>query len=190
MSNNIILTGMPGSGKSTLLARLVEKIPKKRGFLTREILNEEGQRVGFECVGDNDYTQRLAHVDFKDPINHQKRVGKYGVFVKGFEAFINQRRFSDFSEGEILYLDEIGQMQLYSEKFRELARAYLDSENLFLGTLSELYHNDFTEEIRNRKDVDIFEITPENRDCVLRELENKCQIYRQSFFQNASLIIK
>lgn len=173
MPNNIILTGMPKSGKSTLLAGLVGKMQNKRGFLTREIAigeEEEKVRVGFEVVGDNGYTQRLAHINFKYNENH--RAGEYGVFVAGFAAYINQRRFSEFSGGEILYIDEIGQMQLYAENFKDLVRKYLDSDNLFLGTMSAVYHDDFIEEIRNRKDIEVFEVTPENREDVLKKLQS------------------
>lgn len=181
MPNNIILTGMPKSGKSTLLAGLVEKILNKRGFLTREItIGEEDdtegvgeekkkERVGFEVVGDNGYTQRLAHVNFN--FNQAHRVGRYGIFVVGFEAFINQQRFSEFSGEEILYIDEIGQMQLYSDKFKDLVRRCLDSDNLFLGTMTAVYHNYFIKEIRNRGDIEVFEVTPENREYVREKLE-------------------
>jgi hypothetical protein len=63
-----------------------------------------------------------------------------------------------------LFLDEIGQMQLFSENFKELVIKYLDSSNTCIATLSKVYSDEFIENIKNRNDVIMIEITGENRE--------------------------
>lgn len=148
---------MPKSGKSTLLKKLIAGIPNRIGFVTNEVLGESG-RVGFEIETHSGNKGMLAHVDFKTPI----KVSRYFVDTESLDAIIP--RVSDFDEGSFLYLDEIGQMELYSEGFKKLALRYLDSSNKCLATLSEIYQDGFTDAIRKRDDVILVELSPENRE--------------------------
>ncbi len=54
-------------------------------------------------------------------------------------------------------------MQLFSSDFEKLVKKYLDAENTLISTLSAVYENDFTDSIRQRKDVYIVEISEDNR---------------------------
>ena len=163
MFKNILLTGLPRSGKSTLLEKIVSQIPEKRGFLTREI-RQEGERVGFEIVTDMGQKHMLASVDFRTPY----KVSKYFVDVDGFDTLVS--RFPKFTRDQVLYIDEIGQAELFSDKFRSMVLEYLDSPNLCIATISKVYSDSFTDGIKKRKDVVLFEITPENRDGMYRKL--------------------
>lgn len=164
MRNRIILiTGLPHSGKSTLMKRLLDNVESKQGFITLEIL-ENGQRVGFKIVTAGGSEAVLASVEFETPI----RVSKYGVSVSNLEKILPE--CSNFEEKDVLYIDEIGQMELYSLKFKELVLKYLDSGNLVIATVSKIYSDDFTQMLLSRGDVNLFEITPENRDRVYEEI--------------------
>ncbi len=156
MQKNILITGKPKSGKSTLLRKLVIDIPNKVGFVTNEILGEQG-RVGFEIETYAGHKTVLSHVDFET----MQKVSKYGVDVKSFDSLLPE--VFDFKSDDILYLDEIGQMQLFSEQFKELVLRYLDSENMCLATLSYVYESDFTESIKKRDDIILVEISAEDR---------------------------
>ncbi len=170
MPNNYLLTGQPRCGKSTLLERIVAEIPQKQGFLTKEMLSRSkekfnvSQRTGFVVVGNGNPVCTLAHVDFKTDFE----VSKYYVDVQGFEWALPP--FFQYAPEQLLYLDEIGQMQLFSPTFKKLVRNYLDAPNLFLGTLSAVYHDNFTKTLRRRSDVIILEITPSNREEMFHEL--------------------
>ncbi len=157
MIKNIVLTGMPKSGKSTLLHRLITEIPNKVGFITTEI-KENAQRVGFTLETQNHTSAVLAHINF----NTDMKVGKYFVEIKNLEALLPE--VEQFTSNQILYIDEIGQMSLGSEKFKNLVRKYFDSPNICLATVSQVYVDAFIEEIKSRKDVKIFFLTEENRD--------------------------
>ncbi len=157
MSRNILVTGVPKSGKSTLVERALNDLDlSKRGFVTREV-RENDQRIGFEVVTSEGQKRMLADVYIDSPII----VSRYRVDVDGFEKILPP--LFQYGDG-LLYLDEIGQMQLYSKRFQKLVKTYLDSPNIFFGTLSQIYSHPLIDDIRNRNDVVLLEITSENRD--------------------------
>jgi|SRR5579884_2477180 len=163
MKNKLFITGLPHSGKSTLLQKVIQDLPKKRGFLTREV-SRDGQRTGFEVVTSEGLVATLASLEKETPI----KVSRYFVDLEGLESAVSQ--LQKFVEGDLLYIDEVGQMELYSENFKNLVESYLNAENVFVGTLSKVYTDDFTEKIKARGDVELVEITGENRDEVQREV--------------------
>ena len=63
-----------------------------------------------------------------------------------------------------MYLDEIGEMQLFSPKFRQLVSRYLNSTNQLIATISQTYSSLYTELIKERRDVQLIEITPQNKE--------------------------
>lgn len=156
MIKNILITGIPKSGKSTLLRNVISAQPNKIGFITNEIRDNEG-RVGFELETCKGTKSVLSHIDFHTPI----KVSKYFVDIKNLDSIFPE--VSEFSTNDILYLDEIGQMQLFSANFQKLVEKYLDAENTLVATLSTVYQDGFTDSIRARKDVHVIEISESNR---------------------------
>lgn len=155
----ILITGRPAVGKSTLLAKLLANcsLESKHGFLTEEVRDEEGARVGFSLLSDTEETISLARID--KPTTYP--VGKYYVDLVRFEAFLKSLEL--VKPESLLYLDEIGQMQLLSPQFKELVEKYLDADNHFIGTITSVYKDEFVENIKSRRDVLTCEITPDNR---------------------------
>lgn len=166
---NILLTGDPKSGKTTLLNKVLEKINEKTGLLTNEVC-VGGERVGFEVITSTRTKATIANISSTSPI----RVSKYGVELEDFEKIIDS--ISNFPSDYLLYIDEIGEMQLFSDKFKKLALKYLDSENTLIGTISKVYSSDFTDEIKGRKDVLFVDINPDNRE---EKLEFITQLLRK-----------
>lgn len=156
MIKNIFVTGMPGSGKSTLVQEVILKCADKVGLLTAEI-RENGERKGFMIESSTGQKSTLAHVSFNTPF----RVSRYGVDVSNLNSILPD--LSNFDKEDILYLDEIGQMELFSDKFKDLVVKYMNAENIFLATLSKVYQDDFTKSLIDRDDLLIVEITKENR---------------------------
>jgi len=160
MLSNLLLTGLPKSGKSTLLENFISLVgDRKRGLLTREVLRND-ERIGFDVVTSEPETARLARVDFASSL----RVGKYGVDTSLFETVL--RPLFNVKEGELLYVDEIGQMQLHSVEFGRLVQRYLDAPQLCIGTVSTVYEHSVISALRERKDTQIIEVKVENRERV------------------------
>ncbi len=163
MAQKIFLTGLPRSGKTTLLHRLIDPVAQKTGFLTDEI-RENGERVGFKVVTSHGEESVLADVSTPSPF----KVSRYYVHPSSLETVIEP--LFAFGRSDLLYLDEIGQMELFSSKFKELVEAYLDSDQPLIATISKIYSDAFTEALLRRNDVTVFEITPENREAIFAEI--------------------
>ncbi len=157
MRNNILLTGMPKSGKSTMLERIISEQNNKMGLITKEV-REDGERTGFEMFTHNEQSAILASIYFDSEI----QVSKYGVKILSLDKIIPF--VSEINSKDILYLDEIGRMQMHSESFKELATQYLDSENTTLATITMNYSDDFIKSVKERNDIILVEISPENRE--------------------------
>lgn len=167
---NILLVGSPRVGKSTLLSDVVAGIEHKQGFTTDELV-VNGVRTGFELSSAMGNSALLASVDSPS----SNRVARYGVNLKELDEFIDW--IPTPKNDDLLYIDEIGQMQLMSRKFPGLVRGYLDSPNPFIGTLTAVYEDSFTREIRTRADVEVIDLSVENRETVQARVARKIAQY-------------
>ena len=64
---------------------------------------------------------------------------------------------------ELVVIDEIGKMELFSDRFRSFVRNALNSDKQVLASIS-LKGNEFIREIKQRLDVQLLEVTHGNRD--------------------------
>jgi nucleoside-triphosphatase len=168
---NIVITGLPGCGKTSLFKKLVDELRPMRpvGFYTEEI-RERGVRKGFALTSLDGRQGVLAHVGF----SKGQRVGKYGVDVAGFEAFLGSLR-CDRSETDLVMIDEIGKMECLSQQFQRLVKQVLDSERMLIATIAQ-HGAGLIAEIKSRSDVRIYSLTTQNRDAlaeiILAETKN------------------
>ncbi len=163
MAQKIFLTGLPRSGKTTLLHRLIDSVERKTGFVTDE-MRENGERVGFKIVTSRGEEGVLADVSTPSPF----KVSRYYVHPSSLETVIEP--LFTFEKTDLLYLDEIGQMELFSTRFKTLVEAYLEADQLLIATISKIYMDTFTESLLQRNDVKVFEVTPENREALFTEI--------------------
>lgn len=61
-------------------------------------------------------------------------------------------------------------MQLYSESYKKLIIKYINHSDAFIGTLSKIYNDEFTDRLRDRDDIEVVEVTLENRGVLKNEL--------------------
>ena len=158
IKKNLLVTGEPGSGKTTAVEKLLETLGEHnpRGFFTKEI-RKDGIRTGFELVSLDGRRRVLSHVD----IRGRYRIGKYGVDVDSFEAFLDELSLFEPGTG-IIVMDEIGKMECLSGKFRALVNRVLDSSTPVLATIAKSGPA-LIDEIKKREDVVLMEIKRETR---------------------------
>lgn len=168
VEKNLFITGLPGVGKTTLIRKMAGELGAfhPAGFYTEEI-RRQGIRQGFELIGLDRRRGILSHIDFKSG----PRVGRYGVDVPGFEAFL-QGLPKPGPGTRLFIIDEIGKMECLSEKFRAWLTSLLDSRIPVVATIA-LRGTPFIESIKRRPDVKIYEMTLTNRDalpeCIIRD---------------------
>jgi nucleoside-triphosphatase len=154
-----LITGKPGVGKTTLVQKIIKRMGSVNmaGFYTAEI-RSKGSRLGFELQGLNGKRRILAHVG----IHGQHRVGKYGVHTGGFEEFLETLDLMN-PDVELIVVDEIGKMELFSNRFRSLVCNALNSDKQVLASIP-IKGNEFIREIKQRIEIHLFEVTHGNRD--------------------------
>lgn len=157
MPRNIFLTGAPSSGKTTVIKKIINRLGKNMtGFYTEEEKKED-RRVGFLMKTLDGKKAYLAHENIESDV----RIRRYKVSLENIEtiAIPSIKPRPDM----IIILDEIGKMECFSESFRRTALEALDSPNLVIGTIT-LGGGEFIQSIKEREDIEIIEVTPENRD--------------------------
>jgi len=169
MRKNILFTGRPGVGKTRVIMNLISGLEGVGGFYTEE-MRQKGERKGFRIVTLRGKKGILAHKDLKSPY----RVGKYGVNIEDLENIAGESITLALNDDKkkIVLIDEIGRMELYSPKFQQAVIEALSSSKRVIGTLQGR-HNKFTDAIREREDVEIIEVTLENRNRLPKELKEK-----------------
>ena len=166
---NIFLTGPPSSGKTTVIKKVLSKLERKTtGFHTEEI-KKNSKRVGFLMKTLDGNEGLLGHENIKSRFY----IRRYGVSIENIETLAIPS-ITPQSENEIIIIDEIGKMECFSEKFCVAAVKALDARNVVLGTIA-VGGTDFIREIKERKDIKVYEVTTQNRDelpgNLIREIE-------------------
>lgn len=160
---HIFLTGPPRIGKTTVILKVIDHLREKNirvgGMISQEIL-EKGVRVGFRIIDLlNNVEGILAHINYKGG----PQVGKYRVCLEDLERIGAKAIFDACEKAEVVIIDEVGPMELYSEPFKESVLRALDSGKIVLGTIHWRAKTQFTEIIKRREDVKIIEVRYENR---------------------------
>lgn len=163
---NILVTGQPGVGKTTLLKKVIKDLKLDAGgFYTQEV-RKGGIRQGFQIVTLTGKRGTLASVNFKSPY----RVGKYGVNLTDLEEVGGEAIQEALQKNRFLVIDEIGKMELFSEKFISLLRKALESPVSLLGVI-KLRDNQLTAEIKSRPDTVVYFLDRQNFSQIAEKLK-------------------
>ncbi|MFQ5779999.1 MAG: NTPase [Nitrospiria bacterium] len=168
--NNLLLTGRPGVGKTTLLERAVRGLGVPiGGFYTREI-REKGMRVGFRLTTWGGNGGVLSHVKLESPFH----VGKYGVDLAVIEEVGVPAVVDAVEKAGLIAIDELGRMELFSERFQKAILSALESRTPLFGVIQERAHP-FLDTIRRRPDVERITVTVDNREELVKVLKQRLQ---------------
>ncbi len=88
--------------------------------------------------------------------------------IKGFEEFLDSISFFN-PLTRLIIIDEIGKMECLSDQFKKLLKEILDPKKRVIATIA-LKGSGLIAEIKERKDVQCFEITKKNRDSLFSEI--------------------
>jgi len=160
-----LLSGAPGAGKTTLIRQAIATVKERAGgFYTGEI-RSQGVRQGFEIITLDGSSAILAHVDIQSPY----QVSKYGVDTDNLDKVGVAALRRAIQECEVVVIDEIGKMELFSPAFREVVLEALESGKKVLGTIM-LPSHPWADQIKRDPRVKVLLVSRTNHQQVLEEL--------------------
>ena len=190
----ILLTGQPKSGKSYLLKKLINELQKNKqnqinGIITNE-LQFMGNRIGIQVRDINSNSEEVHILAIKKFHNKKynnksaKILSSYLVDPKIFEKIAipiinNSIKLSLKKIPNLLIIDEIGKMELFSSKFKKKIKELFEeqkdplvSEYLqILATVPISEDVPFVEKLKLQNDVEIIIIDKENRNKQYKKLK-------------------
>ncbi|HOM27415.1 MAG TPA: NTPase [bacterium] len=172
MVKNILITGIPGCGKTTLIKEILNCVNvKKFGFYTEEI-KEKGRRIGFKIFTLSGKEGILAHISFNTPY----KVSKYYVSVENLENIaVCEIERGLLERNCLIVIDEIGKMELFSEKFKKVILSAFESQNKILATIM-LKPHPFCDIIKMRKDTKVYILDKINLNKIKEEILSNLRI--------------
>lgn len=169
----LFLTGNPGIGKTTVLLRTVEALKAKGysvgGMISREV-RSCGARVGFEIL-DLGSSRRgwLAHINQKSG----PQVGRYRVNMEDLDGIGAEAIVRAVEGFDMVAIDEIGPMELNSERFREAVRRAVESGKLVVGVVHWKARDRLIDEVKKREDAEVIVVRHENRNKLQQTITEK-----------------
>jgi len=162
-----LLTGRPGTGKTSLIKQAVAELKGKAGGFYTEEIRDRGTRLGFKLITLDGQEAILAHVNFPS----RYRVSKYGVDVDSLDRVGVFALRQAAKQCDLVVVDEIGKMELFSANFREAVLEIIGSGKRVLGTIM-LVSNSWADAIKRQPQVNLVEVTRTNYYRVLADLRN------------------
>jgi len=167
MKTAYLLTGLPGIGKTTLIKQIAANLHSRVGGFYTEEVRQEGVRQGFRIITLEGQTALLAGIDIASPY----RVSKYGVDIAGLESVGVASLQKAARDCEIVIVDEIGKMEIFSTSFKSTITRIIDSGQKVLGTIM-LKPNPWTDGIKHQPQVQVLTLTRFNRREVLEKIQS------------------
>ncbi len=135
------------------------------GFYTEEI-RSGGVRQGFRLITLDGQSAILAHIDIHGPY----RVSKYGVDIDSLERVGVSALHQAAQQCDVVVIDEIGKMELFSANFRETVLNIIGSGKRVLGTIM-LNPNPWADAIKRQPQINLVTVTRDNHHRILEEIK-------------------
>ncbi|MEA2046049.1 MAG: NTPase [Euryarchaeota archaeon] len=167
MSIRMAVTGKPGVGKSTLVRRSLDRLDcVVGGMLTRDV-RVRGRRVGFElqdlrcgALG------TLASLEGAGP-----RLGRYHVNLHDLEEIGAAAIEDAILRADLVVIDEVGTMELFSSRFVEAVETALGSGKSMLVVVQAKSRHPLA--VRIRDTFLLVTVKRDNRDGLAGDIAEK-----------------
>ncbi|PNR87778.1 hypothetical protein X925_08800 [Petrotoga sp. 9T1HF07.CasAA.8.2] len=170
IKNNIFLTGSIGIGKSTIIRKVINQLSLHVcGFS----VDREGKKNNWNAFylveassfnnGDRSKKSKYNRFAFRNDYSTN-----WEINIQVFNE-IGVKLLTNIDNADIVIMDELGRFELTAYQFQQKVYEVLNSDKPVLGVIKD-ESNPFLDDIRNRKDVQIFRVTLENREEVYKEV--------------------
>jgi nucleoside-triphosphatase len=159
MAKTLLLTGRPGVGKTTIIRQVAALLGARAGGFYTQEMRGPGGRKGFRLVtlaGGPEAV--IAHVH----IRSRNRVGRYGVDVAALDAVGVAAIRKAIQSSEIIVVDEIGKMEMFSGEFRGAVLKAMSSDKTVVATVMQQNH-DWILALKGMPQVTVWQVTESNR---------------------------
>lgn len=165
VTKNLFIAGTPGVGKTMLLREVtLAKRHRIGGFYTEHIL--AGRiRKGFMMRTFDGQERVLASKGLKSP--HQ--LGKYGVDINALENVGIPALKLALMTKDLVVMDEIGSMEMMSERFRQTLLECLTSTKPVLATI-RASSQPFSDQVKKLSDTQTVVLTKANYNQVKQQV--------------------
>lgn len=163
----LFLTGKPSIGKSTLLEKVMNIFHQSTdlkivGFITRDIRNDTGDRIGFETSTlDNKRTGQLAT---------KNGDGTYELNHETMNTVIIPTLLEGIESADLLVIDEIGPIQLQNVEFKKTIDLILEKRDLSVIGIVALQGHPYLSRIHQHYRTGLFEVTEANREQLVTKI--------------------
>jgi len=160
MARTLLLTGRPGVGKTTIIKQVAQALGERAGGFYTEEIRGPGGRKGFRLVtilaGGREAI--VAHHEFRT----RNRVGRYGVDVATLDAVGVAALREAMRSRDVIIVDEIGKMELFSGEFRGAVLKAMSSSKIVVATVMQQNH-DWVVALKGMPQVTMWQVTESNR---------------------------
>jgi len=116
-------------------------------------------RVGFEVLdlssGQHGWLARV-----NEPVGPQ--VGRYRVNMHDLDGIGVQAILRAVESSDVIAIDEVGPMELFSERFRDAVKKAIQSGKLVVGVIHWRAKNKLMDELKANPDAEAYVVTREN----------------------------
>lgn len=165
----ILLTAKKGVGKSTVIQKFIDRYKDPvNGFVISRMKDRNNENQGFVA---QTFDGRMEIFSHKKLVKSKYIIGdNHNVDLDVVDNFlVPEIEKGLLNPSNLIVIDEIGRMEAFSEKFLDVVKEAINSENNILGTI---VYEDEPWSIEFKKDprVKIIEVTLKNRDHLVDEL--------------------
>jgi len=167
------ITGKPRIGKSTIIKAVIKSLKSESiavgGMLTADI-RESGRRVGFSLEDINTGEKGiLAHVHIYQR-GPKVKVGKYIVNLTDLDSIGANSIKNALTQPDpiIIIVDEIGPMELKSNKFIKAVEEAVESGKSMLVSVHQKSEHELVKKVK--KEFEMCEVTEDNRDDIANHI--------------------